>query len=107
MNQSWVKHAIVAASPEGWDVSSDWTVSVAETGWVVASKQDELGDFRFRLAEDQRTLIFIHSTDIHRFPPPIEEATLIRLDGFRNAAGLSHVLRDLMATRKPNHVHEV
>ena len=104
MDQNWVKHAILRALPEGWDASPDLDVPVAEIGWVVASNRFDLGDFRFRLTNDCQTLIFIHSTDIHIFPPQIQEATLIRLDGF-TGSGLAELLRELMRTRRPNLTH--
>ena len=104
VEQDWIRHAILAAVPEGWDASPHPSVSAADTGWVVASQRYDLGDFRFRLAEDCRTLICVHSTDMHSFSPQVEEATLIHLGGLTGSA-LTWLLREIMRTRRPNLTH--
>ena len=40
----------------------------------------DLGCFQLRLIDDLETLVFVHSTDIHKLPPHIEEAVLIRVN---------------------------
>jgi hypothetical protein len=104
VDQNWVERAMIAALPEGWHARPDSSVCVVEAAWVVASKRYDLGDFRFRLTEDGQTLVCIHSTDYHCFPPLVEEATLIRLSGLTEA-GLGDLLRTLMRKRRPNLTH--
>ena len=84
--------------------SPDLDIRVAGTGWVVTSKQYDLGSFRLRLTQDRQTLILVHSTDIHLFPPQIEEATLIHLDHLTEIA-LTAILGELLRTRRPNLTH--
>ncbi|MGH9313235.1 MAG: hypothetical protein ACRD1S_08560 [Vicinamibacterales bacterium] len=108
-----IEHAITQALPDGWTMSRgtehmrfmgivDLTDSATE--WTIASTQYNLGHYDLRLTGDRQQLIFVHSTDIHCFPPPIEEATLIRLDAFTQST-LSSLLRQLIANRRPILVH--
>jgi hypothetical protein len=108
-----VEDAIRKAAPD------DWVVSPGKAGtsqgpaldngtysmnWKIASALYDLGHFELRLTSDLRQLVLIHSTDIHCFPPSVEEASLIRLEAFTDS-GLSTTLRQLMKTRRPNLVH--
>lgn len=108
-----VEHAIMKAVRDGWAASPGSFAnrqmpnsmrSNNQMEWTIASIQYDLGHYEVRLTEDLRLLMLVHSTDIHCFPPAVEEASLIRLDAF-TPSGLSTMLRELMEKRRPNLVH--
>jgi hypothetical protein len=104
-----IEHAILKALPDGWQLSrqSMWWTKVSDYPgfqWIVSSGRVDLGFFQLRLIDDLETLVFVHSTDIHNFPPNIEEAVLIRVDA-QSSNGLSDLLGELMRTRRPNVAH--
>jgi hypothetical protein len=41
--------------------------------WIVSSGRVDLGFFQLRLIDDLETLVFVHSTDIHRLPLPLRQ----------------------------------
>jgi hypothetical protein len=108
-----VEDAIRKAAPDGWTVSpgsldtnqtpaSD--CDIYSMRWTISSTRYDLGHFEVRLRADFQQLHLIHSTNIHCFPPEVEEASLIRLEAFTHS-GLSATLRQLMETHRPNLVH--
>jgi hypothetical protein len=108
-----VERAILKALPEGWTVSQGGLGEKLDRAsgrelrtkeWMISSARYDLGHYDIRLTDDLQQLIFVHSTEIHCFPPDIEEACLIRLDAY-TLSGLSLLLRKLIDTRRPILVH--
>lgn len=111
--RAMVEDVVRKAAPDGWAVSPENAGTNPRTAsdrdnysmkWRISSTRYDLGHFEVRLTADFQQLILIHSTNIHCFPPDVEEASLIRLEAFTHS-GLLTTLRELMETRRPNLVH--
>ena len=108
-----VEHAINQALPDGWiavrgtqsaEFRRTMKIGTPKVDWTIRCAQHDLGHFDIRLTDDLEKLVVIHSTDIHCFPPMIEEATLVWFDAWK-VSGLTELLRELLTKRRPNLVH--